>query len=58
LNEQFAPSHPFEAVIASRSLHHVPDLDLAVGKIAQLAPLVLVEEFTWDRPLPLSRSSR
>jgi SAM-dependent methyltransferase len=47
--EEFAPSHPFEAVIASRSLHHVPDLDQALGKIARLAPTVIVEEFAWDR---------
>jgi SAM-dependent methyltransferase len=47
--EEFAPSHPFEAVIASRSLHHVPNLDLALDKIGQLAPLVIVDEFAWDR---------
>jgi SAM-dependent methyltransferase len=47
--EKFAPSHPFDAVIASRSLHHVPNLDLALDKIGQLAPLVIVEEFAWDR---------
>jgi SAM-dependent methyltransferase len=47
--EEFAPSHPFEAVIASRSLHHVPGLHLALDKIGQLAPLVIVEEFVWDR---------
>ncbi len=47
--EEFAASDPFDAVVASRSLHHVPDLDLALDKIAQLAPLVIVEEFAWDR---------
>jgi SAM-dependent methyltransferase len=47
--EQFVPSDRFDAVVASRSLHHVPDLDLALDKIAQLAPLVVVEEFAWDR---------
>ena len=40
---------PFDAVVASRSLHHVPDLALAVDKIAQLAPLLIVEEFAWDQ---------
>jgi hypothetical protein len=35
--------------VASRSLHHLPDLELALGKIAQLAPLLVVEEFVWDR---------
>ena len=47
--EEFARSDPFDAVVASRSLHHVPDLALAVDKIAQLAPLLIVEEFAWDR---------
>jgi SAM-dependent methyltransferase len=47
--EEFVPSAPFDAVVASRSLHHVPDLELAVDKIAQLAPLLVVDEFAWDR---------
>jgi SAM-dependent methyltransferase len=47
--EEFVPSHGFEVVIASRSLHHVPDLELALDKIAQLAALLIVEEFAWDR---------
>jgi SAM-dependent methyltransferase len=47
--EEFVPSAFFDAVVASRSLHHVGDLQLALGKIAQLAPLVIVEEFAWDR---------
>ncbi len=47
--EDFVSSDLFDAVVASRSLHHVPDLDLALDKIAQLAPLVIVEEFAWDR---------
>jgi SAM-dependent methyltransferase len=47
--EAFVPSAPFDAVVASRSLHHVPDLELAVDKIAQLAPLLVVDEFAWDR---------
>lgn len=40
---------PFDAVVASRSLHHVHDLDLVLAKIARLAPLLVVEEFAWDR---------
>jgi SAM-dependent methyltransferase len=40
---------PFDAVVASRSLHHVHDLDLALAKIGRLAPLLVVEEFAWDR---------
>jgi len=47
--EQFVPSEPFDAVVASLSLHHVPDLVVAMAKIAQLAPLLIVEEFAWDR---------
>jgi SAM-dependent methyltransferase len=47
--EDFAPAAPFDAVVASRSLHHVPNLELAVDKIARLAPLLIVEEFAWDR---------
>ncbi len=47
--EEFAPTDPFDAVVAGRSLHHVPDLDLALDKVAQLAPLLIVEEFAWDR---------
>ena len=47
--EEFDESDRFYAVVASRSLHHVPDLDLALEKIAQLAPLLIVEEFAWDR---------
>ena len=47
--EEFAPARPFDAVVASRSLHHVRDLRLAVEKIALLAPLLIVHEFAWDR---------
>jgi SAM-dependent methyltransferase len=47
--EEFAPPGPFDAVVASRSLHHVHDLALAADKIAQLAPLLIVDEFAWDR---------
>jgi 2-polyprenyl-3-methyl-5-hydroxy-6-metoxy-1,4-benzoquinol methylase len=34
--EEFASPDPFDVVVASRSLHHIPDLDLALEKIAQL----------------------
>ena len=47
--DEFAPSDPFDVVVASRSLHHVPNLDGALCKIAQLAPLLIAEEFAWDR---------
>jgi SAM-dependent methyltransferase len=38
----------FDAVVASRSLHHVHDLDAAVGRLAELAPLLVLDEFGWD----------
>jgi SAM-dependent methyltransferase len=47
--EEFASPDPFDVVIASRSLHHVHNLDVALEKIAQLAPLLIVDEFAWDR---------
>jgi SAM-dependent methyltransferase len=47
--EEFTSPRAFDAVVASRSLHHVADLGFALDKVAQLAPLVIVEEFAWDR---------
>jgi hypothetical protein len=40
---------PFDAAIAARVLHHVTPLEPAVEKLARLAPLLLVDEFAWDR---------
>ena len=34
--EDFEPSAPFDAVVASLSLHHIADLDAAVDKVAGL----------------------
>jgi SAM-dependent methyltransferase len=39
----------FDAVAASRSLHHVDDLDVALERITELAPRFVVDEFAWDR---------
>src|SRR5215211_2512595 len=47
--EEYVPSDRFDAVLAGRSLHHVGDLDGALDKIAELAPLLIVEEFAWNR---------
>jgi SAM-dependent methyltransferase len=50
--EDFADPGPFEAVLASRSLHHVDDLANALDKIRALlvpAGLVIVNEHAWDR---------
>jgi SAM-dependent methyltransferase len=50
--EELDDPGPFDAVVASRSLHHVHDLDAALGRIAALLPaggLLLVDEFAHDR---------
>jgi SAM-dependent methyltransferase len=39
----------FDAVVASRSLHHVHDLDAVLAKLGRLAPLLVLDEFAWDR---------
>jgi SAM-dependent methyltransferase len=40
---------PFDAVVESRALHHVGDLDAVVEKLARLTPLIVLDEFAWDR---------
>jgi 2-polyprenyl-3-methyl-5-hydroxy-6-metoxy-1,4-benzoquinol methylase len=43
---------PYDAVVASRSLHHVDDLPIALQKItALLRPggMIVLDEFAWDR---------
>jgi SAM-dependent methyltransferase len=47
--EDFEDDDPFDAVVASRSLHHIGDLRRATQKIAELGPLLVLEEFAWDR---------
>ncbi len=39
---------PFDAAVASRSLHHLADLGAALDKIARLAPLLVLDEFAPD----------
>jgi SAM-dependent methyltransferase len=39
----------FDAIVAGRVLHHVDPLEGGVAKLAELAPLVLVDEFAWNR---------
>jgi SAM-dependent methyltransferase len=46
--EELEPE-PFDAAVASRSLHHIHDLGAAVDKLAGLAPLLVLDEFVWDR---------
>jgi len=47
--EQLEESARFDAVVASRVLHHVHPLDASLDKLARLAPLLLVDEFAWER---------
>ena len=47
--EELEEPGPFDAVVASRSLHHVHDLDAVLAKLASLAPLLVLNEFAWDR---------
>ncbi len=39
----------FDAAVAARVLHHVDPLGPGLDKLAQLAPLVVVDEFAWER---------
>jgi len=50
--EQFEDPGPFDAVIASRSLHHIADLAGALDKVEGLlrpAGTLIVNEHAWDR---------
>jgi 2-polyprenyl-3-methyl-5-hydroxy-6-metoxy-1,4-benzoquinol methylase len=50
--ETFSEPGSFDAVVASRSLHHVDDLGVALDKIAALLRpdgTILLDEFAWDR---------
>jgi SAM-dependent methyltransferase len=43
---------PFDAVVASRSLHHVADLPVALDRVVALlasAGRLVLDEFAWDR---------
>jgi hypothetical protein len=39
----------FDAAVAGRVLHHVRPLGESLDRLAELAPLLLVDEFAWDR---------
>jgi Methyltransferase domain len=39
----------WDAVVAGRVLHHVHPLDEGLDLLASLAPVLLVDEFAWDR---------
>jgi SAM-dependent methyltransferase len=50
--EAFEDTDDFDAVVASRSLHHIEDLELGVDKIhAVLRPdgVLILNEFAWDQ---------
>lgn len=50
--EHYQPPQPVDAVVASLSLHHVADLDLALDRLAGLlAPggVLVVVEWAWER---------
>ena len=55
--EAFDEPGPFDAVVASRSLHHVHDLGGVLDKLLRLladgGPLIL-NEFAWDRREPMT----
>jgi SAM-dependent methyltransferase len=55
--EAFDEPGPFDAVVASRSLHHVHDLGAVLDKLAALlAPggRLVLNEFAWDRREPMT----
>jgi len=39
----------YDAVVAERVLHHVHPLGESIDKLAELAPLLVLDEFAWDR---------
>jgi SAM-dependent methyltransferase len=50
--ERFVDPGPVDAVVASRSLHHIPDLPAALDTIAGLLERggrLIVHEHAWDR---------
>ncbi len=46
--EQLA-EEPYDAVVAERVFHHVHPLGPALDKVARMAPLLILDEFAWDR---------
>ena len=47
--EELEEPDSFDAVVASRVLHHVDPLGEGLDKLARLAPLLLVDEFAYER---------
>jgi hypothetical protein len=46
--EGFDDPGPFDAIVAARVLHHVDPLPSALDKLAELAPLLILDEFAWN----------
>lgn len=50
--EEFCDEVSFDAVVASRSMHHIPDFQLGIQRIHALlrqGGLLIINEFAWDR---------
>jgi hypothetical protein len=47
--EELEEDGGFDAVVAERALHHVHDLDVALDRVARLAPLLVLDEFAWEQ---------
>ncbi|HEV2875297.1 MAG TPA: class I SAM-dependent methyltransferase [Thermoleophilaceae bacterium] len=50
--EEFSGSGPFDAALANRALHHIPDLAGALDKVARLlrpGGRLIVHEHAWER---------
>ena len=46
--EELDDSGPFDAAVAGRVLHHVRPLGPALDRLAELAPLLVIDEFAWN----------
>ena len=46
--EELAPTE-YDAVVAARVLHHVADVDVAFDTLAAAAPVLILDEFAWER---------
>jgi SAM-dependent methyltransferase len=56
--EAFDEPRPFDAVVASRSLHHIEELGGVLDKLVRLLRadgLLVLNEFAWDRLEPMTR---
>lgn len=54
--EELDDPGPFDVVVAERVLHHVHPLSPALDKLARLAPLLVLEEFAWERIDPATQA--